>query len=64
MAGFELFLTVDQGFEYQQNLTSRRIAIIILCAKSNRLNDLLALVPSFLSQAEVVQRGQIVRISS
>jgi hypothetical protein len=64
MAGFELFLTVDQGFEYQQNLTSRRIAIIILCAKSNRLKDLLPLVPSCLVQMEVIRPGQIVRISS
>jgi hypothetical protein len=31
---FDLFLTVDPGIEYQQNLTARKIAIIIFRAKS------------------------------
>jgi hypothetical protein len=29
-AGFELFLTTDRNIGYQQNLTSRRIAIVVL----------------------------------
>ena len=29
-AGFELFITADKGIQFQQNLTSRRLAIIIL----------------------------------
>lgn len=40
-ANFDIFLTVDQGIEYQQNLTGRNIAIIIFRTKSNRLKDLL-----------------------
>ena len=46
-AKFEVFLTVDQGIEYQQNLTGRQIAIVIFRAKSNRLKDLtrLSLAP-------------------
>lgn len=39
-AKFEVFLTVDQGIEYQQNLTGRIISIIIFRTKSNRLRDL------------------------
>lgn len=41
-AGFEVFLTVDQGIEYQQNLITRKLAIIILRAKSNRLKGPIA----------------------
>jgi hypothetical protein len=48
-ARFDVFLTVDQGIEYQQNLTGRRIAIIIFRAKSNRLKDLLPHVPACLA---------------
>jgi hypothetical protein len=33
-AKFDVFLTVDQGIEYQQNLTGRNIAIIIFRTKS------------------------------
>src|SRR4029077_240385 len=59
---FEVFLTVDQGIEYQQNLTTRKIAIIIFRAKSNRLKDPLPLAPACLARIESVQPGQIVRI--
>jgi len=45
-AAFDVFLTVDQGIEYQQNLTGKSVAVIILHAKSNRLADLLTLVPA------------------
>ncbi len=29
-SGFELFLTTDQRIQYQQNLTGRKIAIVVL----------------------------------
>jgi len=61
-AKFDVFLTVDQGIEYQQNLTDRNIAIIIFRTKSNRLKDLLPHVPACLVHIESIQPGQIVRI--
>ena len=30
VAGFELFITADQELSYQQNLTGRRIALLVL----------------------------------
>ena len=59
---FDVFLTVDQGIEYQQNLIGRKVAIIIFRAKSNRLKDLLPLAPACLVRVESIQPGQIVRI--
>jgi predicted nuclease of predicted toxin-antitoxin system len=44
-AGFEIFVTMDKGLAYQQNLAGRSIAILILRGKSNRLADLLPLAP-------------------
>src|SRR6266849_1411096 len=61
-AKFDVLLTVDQGIEYQQNLTGRSIAIIIFHAKSNRLKDLLPHVSICLAHIESIQPGQIVRI--
>src|SRR5260370_35931615 len=58
-AKFDVFLVVDQGIEHLQNLTSRRIAIIIFHAKSNRLKDLLPLVPACLARIASIQPGQI-----
>ena len=61
-AKFDIFLTVDQGIEYQQNLTARQIAIVIFRAKSNRLKDLLPFAPACLTRLESIHPGQIVRI--
>ncbi len=61
---FDVFITADQGIEYQQNLTARNIAIIVLRAKSNRLQDLLPHVPSCLGQIQTIQPGQIIRIEN
>lgn len=33
-AGFEVFMTTDRNLEYQQNLDSRRIAIVVLTRAS------------------------------
>jgi predicted nuclease of predicted toxin-antitoxin system len=61
-AKFDVFLTVDQGIEYQQNLTGRKIAIIIFRTKSNRLKDLLPHLPVCIAHVESIQPGQIVKI--
>ena len=42
-AGFEVFITADKNLRYQQNLASRRLAIIEL--PTNRLSLLPFLVP-------------------
>lgn len=63
-AGFEVFLTVDQGIEYQQNLISRKLAIIILRAKSNRLKDLLPLAAICLARIKCLGPGKVVRVDA
>src|SRR5271157_4293133 len=60
--GFEIFLTMDKGLEYEQNLTGRQIAVIILRAKSNRLVDLVPLVEACLTRMRSIKLGQIARI--
>ena len=37
---FDVFLTVDQNIEYQQNLRLADIPILVLAARTNRLADL------------------------
>ena len=46
-AGFEVFITADKNIRYQQNLTRRRIAILVLenangrsCARTSVLSSL------------------------
>lgn len=61
-AKFDVLLTVDQGIEYQQNLTNRKMAIVVFHAKSNRLKNLLELLPTCLACIDSIQPGQIVNI--
>lgn len=44
-AGFALFVTMDKGLQYQQNLAGRRIAILIVRAKTNRFKQPVVKVP-------------------
>jgi hypothetical protein len=59
----EIFVTMDKGLEYEQNLVGRSIAIPILRAKSNRLADLLPLAPDLLRTMNLARQGEIHRIS-
>jgi len=61
-AGFDIFLTTDKGIEYQQNLTGRRIAVIIVRGESNRLRDLLPHVYSCLAVIPTIRPGDLIRV--
>ena len=58
-AGFQVFVTIDQGLAYQQNLSSRSIAIVVLQSKSNRLVDLVELLPNCFAAMEHIKPGQL-----
>jgi hypothetical protein len=61
---FEVLITMDQGFEYQQNLGDRKIALLLLVAPSNQLEDLAPLVPSVLAVLHTIQQGTVIRIGT
>jgi predicted nuclease of predicted toxin-antitoxin system len=61
-AGFEVFVTVDRGIEYEQNLARQDIAVIVLLAKSSRVADLLPLVPEVLRLLPSIKRGHVMRV--
>jgi len=43
--GFQVFLTGDRNLQFQQNLVRARIGVVILVAPSNKIEDLLPLLP-------------------
>lgn len=55
-------LTGDQNLEFQQNLRKRQLGVVVLCAASNAIEDLLPLVPDTLKAIESIQPGQVVRV--
>jgi predicted nuclease of predicted toxin-antitoxin system len=60
--GFEVFITMDRGIRYEQNLVGRSLAIIIIRAKSNRLVDLLPHASACLAQMRSIRSGQVVLV--
>ena len=42
---FEAFITADRNLEFQQNLAKLPIAVVVLVARKNRVEDLKPLLP-------------------
>lgn len=42
---FDVMITIDKNIKHQQNLDALPVSIIVLKAKSNRLEDLAVLIP-------------------
>ena len=59
---FDVLLTMDQGIEYQQNLSNLNIAILALSAKSNQIEDLAPIVPAALTALQGIRPGQFLKI--
>jgi len=51
---FDLLLTADKGMEYQQNQDTLPVAILVIRAKSNRLEDLARAVPAILAALDEI----------
>ena len=51
---YDALVTMDGNLPYQQNLAGRTLAVIILRANSNRISDLLPLVPELLRVLETI----------
>ena len=62
--GFDVFITLDRGLEFEQNLSGRGIAVLILAARSNRLADVRSCIPACLDHLRNIKPGQIRRISN
>ncbi len=56
---FDLFVTVDHGLRFQQNLDDSGLAVAILVAPSNRVERLAPLVPIVLSAIESMAPGDV-----
>ena len=61
---FDVLLTLDKNLPYQQSLESGRIAVLIIRARSNRIQDLLPVIPECLSALERIQPQPVVRVGA
>jgi len=60
--GFTVLLTTDQNLRYQQNLEQARVAVVVLVARSNRLPDLVPLLPDVRNVLSAIVPGEVIEV--
>ena len=60
--GFEVLLTADSNIKAQQNLTKRRISILVLRAFNNRLSTHAQMVEDAVQALTAIQAGEIIEV--
>ena len=63
-ATFDALVTMDKGIEHQQNLSKYAIGVILISARSNRIQDI---QPTMLKVNQVlreVQPGQVLHVTA
>jgi predicted nuclease of predicted toxin-antitoxin system len=59
---FDVFVTIDKNIRHQQNLTGRKIAVLIIRTVSNDLDDIRAHIPQALAALKTIRPGQVVEV--
>jgi hypothetical protein len=60
--GFTILLTTDQNLRYQQNLRQAGVAVVVLVAPSNKLSDLLPLIPDTRDVLNTITPGKVIEV--
>jgi len=56
---YDVFVTMDRGIEFQQNVPALPFGIVLVRAASNRMVDLRPLVPAILEAIAHTKPGQL-----
>ncbi len=59
---YDALVTMDRGIEFQQNLTTVAVGLLLIRAPSNRMVHLQPLVPAILDALPALKPGQLHRI--
>ena len=61
-SGFDVMVTMDNGVAFQQNLSRLPIAIVVLDAPSNDIDNLRPLVPNLLAALSTIAPKTLIRV--
>lgn len=59
---FNVLLTADQNLRYEQNLEKIGVSVIVMVAPSNRLPDLVPLMPRVCTVVAKILPGEVVEV--
>ncbi len=60
---FTVLLTTDQNLRYQQNLDQAGVAVVVMVATSNRLPDLVPLIPKVVEALQLITPGEVIEVT-
>jgi PIN like domain len=60
--GFTILLTTDRNLRHQQNLQEVGVAVVVLVATSNKLSDLLPLLPNARNVLNTIVLGEVIEV--
>jgi predicted nuclease of predicted toxin-antitoxin system len=61
---FDVLITIDKNIRYQQNVAGRQIAILIIRAASNDIEDVRPQISHVLTALESIRPGEIVEVGN
>ena len=61
--GFTVLLTTDQNLRHQQNLRQTGVAVVVMVAPSNRLADLIPLLPNVSEAIKRILVGEVIEVT-
>ena len=61
--GFGVLVTTDRGYEHQQNLTRLPCAVVLLLARSNKIDDVRPLLTPLLLALDGLSPASLVKVS-
>jgi hypothetical protein len=61
---FDVFITVDQNLEHQQNLANLSFGIVVVSLPDNNIKYFRPIFDQLLRAAQSAKPGQVVRVSS
>ena len=59
---FEVLVTTDQRLNYQQNVSSFQIGVVVLVARRNKLEFLVPLAPQLVKVLGEIKPGEVHRV--
>ena len=62
-AGFEVLITIDKNFQYQQNIGKYNLIVVVLDTPSSKLEILIQYLSAFEQQLSSFAKGNAYRIS-
>jgi hypothetical protein len=61
-AGYDVLLTVDQGIPFQQRMSCRSVALIVISAPSNDIGTLEVMADAVIGALATITAGHIVKL--